>query len=243
MGSSAFRLSSRSAVSANAEMVLPTLPEVPQRTGSSFSGSNPFGDWRTILILRAPAMLKAFEEIDVAVGDESQKDVTGLLVGGEDEERAEVVTLGFLDEAAKAEGVAFKQSADAVAVARVVGEGGFREIHLGLAVAQAAGEVADGHLLPVDDGAQATFCGREFDVPALGLVFEAEVEGRGLVEVGVEEDMENGLDQIGLAAAVAADDGVEEIGLLEGDLAVAEVLEAVDPEAAELHRLGRHFGG
>jgi len=80
-------------------------------------------------------------------------------------------------------------------------------------------------------------------LPFLGFVFEEKVEGRGPVEVGVEEDVEHGLDQVGFAAAVTTDHGVEEIGLLETDLAVAKVLEAVDLEAAEIHRLGRHFGG
>jgi len=75
-------------------------------------------------------------------------------------------------------------------------------------------------------------------LPCLGLVFEAEVKGRGPIEVGVEEDVEDGLDQVGLAAAVAADHRVEEMGLLEDDLTVAQVLEAVDPKAAQLHRLG-----
>lgn len=53
--------------------------------------------------------------------------------------------------------------------------------------------------------------------------------------------MENGLDEIRFAATTAADDSAVEIALLESDLAVAEVFETVDPESAEVHRLGGNF--
>jgi len=59
--------------------------------------------------------------------------------------------------------------------------------------------VVDGRFVSVDDGAQAAFCAGEFDVSDLDLVFKAEVEGQGLVEIGVEENVKDGLDQVGLA--------------------------------------------
>jgi hypothetical protein len=176
------------------------------------------------------------EQVVVTVGKQREQDHLRLLVTRLHKEGPESIGFRVAGELLEMPAIAANQLLNAPAFAGVVNEGKLRVKYLGWAVAKPLCKVIQRDALAIDPDRGSTAFALQHDHPILGFEFQSELKAWWFLEIAADEDLDNGLDEVRFSAAIAADDGVDQRGLREVDVARTNVLVALNLETPKFHR-------